>query len=192
MKYGFVFTSQPIRLTVNSDKDRMQRTKGDVFSIANLPLTASTYLSPRSIEFRKEFPWVYLIAGDTSLPARFPHSHFDNVETYGSLPATVPFLFWGGIAGTLLCFSGDQIRLGHYAGLSPIDITMVERYWGDDRTYHHTAPISMNYALREALRLIHEEGLEARWARHELNHRALVAGVEAMGLSMAVAPEQRL
>ena len=50
----------------------------------------------------------------------------------------------------------------------------------------------MNYALREALRLIHEEGLEARWARHELNHRALVAGVEAMGLRMAVAPEQRL
>src|SRR5256714_4483449 len=69
---------------------------------------------------------------------------------------------------------------------------MVERYWGDDRTYHHTAPISMNYALREALRLIHEEGLAARWARHELNHRALVAGIEAMGLKMAVAPENRL
>src|SRR2546423_2614471 len=69
---------------------------------------------------------------------------------------------------------------------------MVERYWGDDRTYHHTAPISMNYALREALRLIHEEGLKARWQRHEQNHRALVAGVEAMGLSMAVAPANRL
>jgi aspartate aminotransferase-like enzyme len=41
-----------------------------------------------------------------------------------------------------------------------LDITMVEKYWGDDRTYHHTAPISMNYALREALRLIHEEGLK--------------------------------
>jgi alanine-glyoxylate transaminase/serine-glyoxylate transaminase/serine-pyruvate transaminase len=50
----------------------------------------------------------------------------------------------------------------------------------------------MNYALREALRLIYEEGLEARWRRHELNHRALVAGVEAMGLQMAVAPENRL
>jgi alanine-glyoxylate transaminase/serine-glyoxylate transaminase/serine-pyruvate transaminase len=50
----------------------------------------------------------------------------------------------------------------------------------------------MNYALREALRLVHEEGLEARWKRHEQNHRALVAGVEAMGLKMAVAPEQRL
>jgi alanine-glyoxylate transaminase/serine-glyoxylate transaminase/serine-pyruvate transaminase len=69
---------------------------------------------------------------------------------------------------------------------------MVEKYWGDDRTYHHTAPISMNYALREALRLIQEEGLESRWRRHELNHRALVAGVEAMGLRMAVAEGQRL
>ena len=113
-----------------------------------------------------------------------------------------------------ICYSGTQKCLGAPPGLAPItfseralerirsrrtkvqswylDITMVEKYWGDDRTYHHTAPISMNYALREALRLIHEEGLEARWARHELNHRALVAGVEAMGLQMAVAPEQRL
>src|SRR5204863_4662192 len=73
-----------------------------------------------------------------------------------------------------------------------LDITLVEHYWGDDRTYHHTAPISMNYALREALRLIHEEGLAARWRRHELNHRALVAGVEAMGLQMNVAPAHRL
>jgi alanine-glyoxylate transaminase/serine-glyoxylate transaminase/serine-pyruvate transaminase len=61
----------------------------------------------------------------------------------------------------------------------------------NDRTYHHTAPISMNYALREALRLIYEEGLETRWRRHEMNHRALVAGIEAMGLRMAVAPENR-
>jgi alanine-glyoxylate transaminase/serine-glyoxylate transaminase/serine-pyruvate transaminase len=69
---------------------------------------------------------------------------------------------------------------------------MVEKYWGSDRTYHHTAPISMNYALREALRLVHEEGLENRWRRHELNHRALVAGIEAMGLRMSVAPGNRL
>jgi alanine-glyoxylate transaminase/serine-glyoxylate transaminase/serine-pyruvate transaminase len=116
--------------------------------------------------------------------------------------------------GIDICYSGTQKCIGAPPGLAPItfneraldrirsrrskvqswylDITMVERYWGDDRTYHHTAPISMNYALREALRLIHEEGLEARWRRHELNHRALVAGVEAMGLRMAVAPEQRL
>ena len=116
--------------------------------------------------------------------------------------------------GIDICYSGTQKCLAAPPGLAPVtfneraldrirsrhskvqswylDITMVEKYWGDDRTYHHTAPISMNYALREALRLIHEEGLEARWRRHEQNHRALVAGVEAMGLSMAVAPANRL
>jgi alanine-glyoxylate transaminase/serine-glyoxylate transaminase/serine-pyruvate transaminase len=69
---------------------------------------------------------------------------------------------------------------------------MVEKYWGDDRTYHHTAPISMNYALREALRLIEEEGLDKRWDRHRRNHLAFVAGIEAMGLEMLVKPENRL
>ena len=73
-----------------------------------------------------------------------------------------------------------------------LDLTMVEKYWGSERTYHHTAPISMNYALRESLRLVVEEGLRSRFDRHRLNHRALVAGVEAMGLEMLVQPEDRL
>ena len=73
-----------------------------------------------------------------------------------------------------------------------LDMSMVSSYWGNERKYHHTAPVNMNYALREALRLIAEEGLEARFARHLLNHRALVAGVEAMGLSMLVAEGERL
>lgn len=63
-----------------------------------------------------------------------------------------------------------------------LDMTMIQRYWGEERFYHHTAPISMNYALREALRLVHEEGLEPRWQRHERNHRALMTGLQAMGL----------
>jgi len=69
---------------------------------------------------------------------------------------------------------------------------MVRQYWGGARKYHHTAPINMVYALREALRIIAEEGLEARWARHLLNHCALVAGLEAMGLSMLVPEAERL
>jgi len=73
-----------------------------------------------------------------------------------------------------------------------LDMSMVSSYWGNERKYHHTAPVNMNYALREALRLIAEEGLEARFARHLLNHRALVAGVEAMGLTMLVAEGERL
>jgi alanine-glyoxylate transaminase/serine-glyoxylate transaminase/serine-pyruvate transaminase len=72
------------------------------------------------------------------------------------------------------------------------DMTMVRSYWGAERKYHHTAPINMIYALREALRIIAEEGLEARFSRHRLNHRALVAGIEAMGLSMLVPEPERL
>ena len=64
-----------------------------------------------------------------------------------------------------------------------LDMQMIQRYWGSDRFYHHTAPISMNYALREALALVVEEGLEARHARHLKNHLALKAGLSAMGLS---------
>jgi alanine-glyoxylate transaminase/serine-glyoxylate transaminase/serine-pyruvate transaminase len=73
-----------------------------------------------------------------------------------------------------------------------LDMSMVSSYWGSDRKYHHTAPINMIYALREALRIIAEEGLESRFTRHRLNHRALVAGVEAMGLSMLVPEDERL
>jgi alanine-glyoxylate transaminase / serine-glyoxylate transaminase / serine-pyruvate transaminase len=73
-----------------------------------------------------------------------------------------------------------------------LDLTMVGDYWGSARKYHHTAPINMIYGLREALRIILEEGLEARFARHQLNHEALVAGVEAMGLKMLVPPAERL
>ncbi len=73
-----------------------------------------------------------------------------------------------------------------------LDMTMIMRYWGDDRFYHHTAPISMNYALREALTLVVEEGLEARFARHRLNHQALKAGLSAMGLSYVPAEGYQL
>ncbi len=73
-----------------------------------------------------------------------------------------------------------------------LDLSMVRDYWGSDRKYHHTAPINMVYAFREALRVIAEEGLAARFARHRLNHRALVAGLEAMGLAMLVPEGERL
>jgi alanine-glyoxylate transaminase/serine-glyoxylate transaminase/serine-pyruvate transaminase len=73
-----------------------------------------------------------------------------------------------------------------------LDLTMIEKYWGEERVYHHTAPISMNYALREALRLVQEEGLEARFRRHERNHKALAAGMAAMGLPLAAQEGHRL
>ncbi|MFH0825183.1 MAG: alanine--glyoxylate aminotransferase family protein [Pseudomonadota bacterium] len=73
-----------------------------------------------------------------------------------------------------------------------LDMSMVGKYWGSDRTYHHTAPIAMNYALREALVIIAEEGLESRWERHRRNAELLWEGLAEMGISCHVAPEIRL
>jgi len=125
----------------------------------------------------------------------------DTVTSLGGCPVHVDD--WGIDA----CYSGTQKCLSCPPGLSPItfgpravevlskrkskvqswylDLTMIQKYWGAERVYHHTAPISMNYALHEALRLIEEEGLEARWRRHEGNHRALKAGLAAIGLGIA-------
>nr|WP_218836477.1 alanine--glyoxylate aminotransferase family protein [Halobaculum salinum] len=70
-----------------------------------------------------------------------------------------------------------------------LDLSLLEGYWGDERAYHHTAPITNVYALREALRLVAEEGIEERWERHRRVAGALKAGVEAMGLEMNAADE---
>ena len=115
--------------------------------------------------------------------------------------------------GIDVCFSGTQKCVGAPPGLSPItlgpravevvnsrkskitswylDLTLLQMYWGADRIYHHTAPISMIYSLREALRIMHEEGLPARFARHHRHAAALWAGLEAMGLDLVVAPAHR-
>ena len=67
-----------------------------------------------------------------------------------------------------------------------LDMTLLENYWhGEKRSYHHTVSMSMIYALREALRVVLEEGLAARYERHELNARALIAGAKAIGLQPA-------
>lgn len=104
-------------------------------------------------------------------------------------------------------YSGTQKCLSCPPGLSPVslspralelaakrrgkvqswylDVNLLANYWGEQRVYHHTAPISMNYALHEALRLVLEEGLENRWRRHKENHLALKAGLKSMGLEIA-------
>jgi alanine-glyoxylate transaminase / serine-glyoxylate transaminase / serine-pyruvate transaminase len=114
-----------------------------------------------------------------------------------------------------ICFSGSQKALSAPPGMSPItvnarveellrnrktkvqswyfDLTTTMNYWGKERTYHHTPPIPLIYALHEALRLTLEEGLEARWERHRQNYTALVAGLEAMGITLFVEnPADRL
>jgi alanine-glyoxylate transaminase/serine-glyoxylate transaminase/serine-pyruvate transaminase len=112
-------------------------------------------------------------------------------------------------------YSGTQKCLSCPPGLSPVsfsaramekvkarkvgvqswylDINLLANYWGEGaRVYHHTAPISMNYALHESLRLVLEEGLENRWARHEENHLRLKAGLDKLGLQLTAREGHRL
>ncbi|MDZ7849409.1 MAG: alanine--glyoxylate aminotransferase family protein [Halodesulfurarchaeum sp.] len=105
-----------------------------------------------------------------------------------------------------VAYSGSQKALSAPPGASPItvndrsmdkitnrendvrswylDLSLLEGYWGDDRSYHHTAPITNVYSIREALRIVAEEGIEARWDRHRQMAGAIKAGIEAMGLEL--------
>ncbi len=122
----------------------------------------------------------------------------DTVTALGGMPVKVDE--WGIDA----IYSGTQKCLSCPPGLAPVsfsqravetimsrkkkvqswylDMSMLASYWGKDRVYHHTAPINMSYALHEALRLVLDEGLEACFARHTLNHKALKAGLAAIGI----------
>jgi alanine-glyoxylate transaminase/serine-glyoxylate transaminase/serine-pyruvate transaminase len=73
-----------------------------------------------------------------------------------------------------------------------LDISLLNNYWGSDRVYHHTAPVNMNYGMREALRLLSEEGLEQAWARHRSNAERLWTGLERLGLQLLVPEPLRL
>lgn len=128
----------------------------------------------------------------------------DAVTSLGGTPVKVDE--WGADA----IYSGTQKCLSCVPGLSPVsfsdralevirnrkspvqswflDLNLVMGYWGSgaQRTYHHTAPVNSLYALHESLRILQEEGLENAWARHEKNHLALKAGLEAMGIGFIV------
>jgi len=133
----------------------------------------------------------------------------DTVTSLGGLPVYVDK--WGIDA----CYSGTQKCLGTGPGLSPLtfsdramqkitsrktkigtwymDITLINSYWDTgSRVYHHTAPISMNWSLFEALSIIKEEGLEARWARHASNAQLLWEGLTHLGLELIVDEAVRL
>jgi alanine-glyoxylate transaminase/serine-glyoxylate transaminase/serine-pyruvate transaminase len=73
-----------------------------------------------------------------------------------------------------------------------LDLSIVQKYWGSERTYHHTAPISANFALYEGLRLVAEEGLENRWARHRKNAELLWEGLGDLDLTLHVPEAHRL
>jgi alanine-glyoxylate transaminase/serine-glyoxylate transaminase/serine-pyruvate transaminase len=125
----------------------------------------------------------------------------DAVTALGGMPVDVDRL------GIDAIYSGSQKCLSCPPGLAPVsfnaramdvilnrktkvqswylDVSMLARYWGQERVYHHTAPINMTYGLYEALRLVLDEGLEQCFARHALNHAALKAGLAAIGIGYA-------
>ncbi len=95
----------------------------------------------------------------------------------------------GGPSGMAPLTYNERVEAALYARRSPpptnyLDLLQLQAYWSADRLNHHTAPTSMVYALREALRIVDDEGLDARWARHRAANAALVAGLEAMGLEL--------
>jgi alanine-glyoxylate transaminase / serine-glyoxylate transaminase / serine-pyruvate transaminase len=132
----------------------------------------------------------------------------DVVTSLGGL--ALPLDLWG----VDMAYGCSQKCVGSPPGLSPVtfseramdavrnrktpvrnwylDMSILSRYWGKEKAYHHTSSSTLNYALLEALLLIHEEGIAARCERHIKNHKALVAGIEGLGLAMLVEPPFRL
>jgi alanine-glyoxylate transaminase/serine-glyoxylate transaminase/serine-pyruvate transaminase len=185
--WGQVFDLQAIR-------DVLQKVRPKVLGIVHAETSTGAWQPVQELgKLCREFDTLLLL---------------DTVTSLGGVPVEVDA--WGIDA----IYSGTQKCLSCPPGLAPVsfspravdainrrktkvqswylDMGMVQRYWGEERFYHHTAPISMIYALREALRLVHEEGLETRWARHLLNHRALKAGLAAVGIGYAAAEGHQL
>jgi alanine-glyoxylate transaminase / serine-glyoxylate transaminase / serine-pyruvate transaminase len=192
--------------------DRLERPWGQVFD----PGEFETVLKA------KNYKLVALVHAETSTGAWQPgiaeiaaaaHRHdallvLDTVTSLGGLPVEIDA--WG----VDVAYSASQKCLSAPPGLAPLtvsprarevlrsrktpvanwylDLSLLDKYWGHDRTYHHTAPITMNYALREALRMAAEEGLENRFARHRQNAELLWEGLEALDLPPFVPLEHRL
>jgi alanine-glyoxylate transaminase / serine-glyoxylate transaminase / serine-pyruvate transaminase len=132
----------------------------------------------------------------------------DTVTSLGGVPIHLDD--WG----VDLAYSCSQKGLGCAPGASPftmspramakltarqtkvpnwyLDMLLLSKYWGVERMYHHTAPINLYYGLREALRLVSEEGIDKSWTRHETNVEYLWSSLEAIGLKMHVEKQYRL
>lgn len=180
---------------------KVERPWGDIFTPEDL----------KEVIAKAKPKVVGIVMAETSTGAWQPLEEISNlVHDSGALLLVDAVTSLGGVAVETdawnidAIYSGSQKCLSCPPGLAPVsfspravevvmnrrrkvqswylDITMLAAYWGGERVYHHTAPINMSYALYEALRLIHEEGLDACFARHMLNHRALKAGLSALGI----------
>lgn len=190
---------------------RLDRTWGEIFTLEDI----------RTALAEKPAKLVAIVHGETSTGALQPmagiadlvHAQgglliMDCVTTLGGVPVEVDA--WG----VDVAYSGSQKCVGVPSGVAPItispharevlasrkskvsnfylDLSLLEKYWGKERAYHHTAPINMYYAFYEGLCLIEEEGLQARWARHQRNAQALWMGLENLGLKLVVPASFRL
>jgi len=192
--------------------DRIDRPWGEVFEVEEI----------RAALKKKKYKFIALVHGATSTGAlrtdvaaitEAAHEQgalviLDTVASLGGVPVEVDA--WD----VDVAFSGTQKGLSCPPGLAPLtvgerardalrkrktpvgnwyfDLMMVDKYWGETRTYHHTAPVSLNFALREGLRIIAEEGLEARFARHQEIAEMLWQGLEEMDLVLLMEPKYRL
>ncbi len=175
----------------------------------------------KALSGKKDVKLIGIIHAETSTGARQPlEPVVDLARKYGALLLVDAVTSLGGLRvsvdsrGLDIVYSGNQKCLGAPPGLAPVtfgeralekfqarkskvqswylDLSFLTRYWGQERFYHHTAPINMIYALYEALSLIKEEGLEKRFARHSQNSKALIAGLQALGIKPVVDEEHRL
>ena len=189
----------------------LERSWGEVFTPAEVEQVVST-VKPKVVG---------LVMAETSTGAWQPIEEIAKVvHDAGALLVVDAVTALGGIPvevdqwGIDAIYSGTQKCLSCPPGLAPVslspqvverilqrktkvqswylDMSMLASYWGDERVYHHTAPINMTYALHEAVRLILEEGLENCFDRHRVNHLSLKAGLEAIGFEFAAQEGHRL
>jgi alanine-glyoxylate transaminase/serine-glyoxylate transaminase/serine-pyruvate transaminase len=167
----------------------------------------------RKILENNKYKVVGIVHAETSTGALQPLEEISEiVHAHGALLLVDAVTSLGGINVNVdgwqidACYSGSQKCLSCPPGLSPVtfsesavkaiekrktrvqswylDLSMIRQYWGSERLYHHTAPINMNYALLEALKIVREEGLKNRWNRHLENHLRLKNGLNAIGIEI--------
>ncbi|WP_144416076.1 alanine--glyoxylate aminotransferase family protein [Calothrix sp. 336/3] len=184
---------------------------GEVFSLDELRAAMATH-RPRILA---------LVHAETSTGARQPLEGVGELcREYGCLLLVDTVTSLGGVPiyldewGVDLAYSCSQKGLGCPPGASPftmsarameklqqrsskvknwyLDMLLLGKYWGSERVYHHTAPINLYYALREALRLLAEEGVENSWQRHQRNVEYLWENLESIGLTLHVEKQYRL
>ncbi len=190
---------------------KVERPWGEVFSAADLKDSLAK-AKPKIVG---------IVMAETSTGVRQPLEEISQlVHEAGALLLVDTVTALGGIAVEVdrwqldVVYSGTQKCLSCPPGLAPItfgsramekirarktkvqswylDVTMLSQYWGQERVYHHTAPINMTYGLYEALQIILEEGLENCWTRHAHHHAALKAGLAAIGIGYSAADGYQL